>query len=979
MERFYVVREQSTTEFLAEPESFAGVKMIAETVAEDVFTVCGKRPEVKESISGCTSDRVVLMATVGQSPLLERLEQDGKVSLKELRGKREVYLMQLVKEPFTECLEIKELLVIAGSDKRGTIYGMFGLSERLGVSPLIYFGDAAPDHTPEPFAELSGAFVSKEPSVRYRGFFINDEWPAFGNWCTEKFGGVNAKAYRKIFELLLRLKGNYLWPAMWRSSFSEDGPGLRSAELADTLGVVMGLSHHEPMCRAGVEWQNQYKAYGTDSAWSFISNAEAITKFWEEGILRNKPFENVITTGMRGENDSKLMPENATLKDNIEVIKKAIRIQHDLIKKQINPDLTKVPRMLAIYKEVEDYYFGDETCEGLKDWEELKDTIFLLSDDNYGHLRALPTEETRKHPGGYGMYYHFDYHGAPVSYEWMNCNRLTKTWEMMTQAYESGVREMWIVNVGDLKAVEYPLCYFMELAYDYKTWGSSAPNKTEAFLQRWIGQQFGGRLSGTQKKRMAEVIEGYTKWNAARSPEAMREGIYHPVHFKECDRVIKQVHGLMETAKRLNEELAGEALVTYQSIIYYPAMASLNLILMYAETELNKELARRGCVYANVYRDRVIKRILDDSRYVEEYHKANDGKWNHCMSSAHTGFRGWDDKDWTYPTVETVVPIPGGKSVMSFRGSKEYHLGAHWQDRGPLVNDDFTRPDVKEVLLDIDSRGAVSFSYEVECDSTWLQCSEATGRVEVEEGGRKTLVFTADRTLLHGAEEAPVTVRITFDNGQKTHTNLLFAADALPLSVLEGETNSSKEGYLFVEHQGYCSMRAEHFSEKKDVDGKGFQAIDYLGREGAAIKAFPAMEYYENPKTAPYVKYTFMAKQTGTYKLDLHILARNPVVKGGRMRFAVSVNDGAPQEVYSVSEQYYTEWFHKEWADGVLNHVRVVTTEVAIREGKNDIYVYAGEPGVILEKLVVYPADTELPESYFGPEESYQFCRLDKK
>lgn len=971
MDRFYVVREQKAAEFLVEEESFAGVKMIAETVAEDVFAICGNSPEIKESISGCTSDRVVLMATVGQSPLLERLERDGKVSLSEVRGKREVYLLQLVKEPFAEFPEVKELFVIAGSDKRGTIYGMFGLSERLGVSPLLYFGDAMPEHKSEPFVELADAVVSKEPSVKYRGFFINDEWPAFGNWCTEKFGGINAKAYRKIFELLLRLKGNYMWPAMWRSSFSEDGPGLLNAELADTLGVVMGLSHHEPMCRAGVEWQNQYKAYGTDSAWSFISNAEAITKFWEEGILRNKPFENVITTGMRGENDSKLMPENATLKDNIEVIKKAIRTQHDLLKKHINPDLAKVPRMLAIYKEVEDYYFGDDTCEGLKDWDELKDTIFLLSDDNYGHLRALPTEETRKHPGGYGMYYHFDYHGAPVSYEWMNCNRLTKTWEMMTQAYESGVREMWIVNVGDLKTVEYPLCYFMELAFDYETWGSGAPNKTEAFLKRWIEQQFGSRLSEKQKKMMAEVIEGYTKWNAARSPEALREGIFHPVHFKECDRVWEQVHSIMETAERLNEELSGEALVTYQSIIYYPAMASLNLILMYAETELNKELARRGCVYANVYRDRVIKRILDDSRYVEEYHEANSGKWNHCMSSAHTGFRGWDDKNWTYPTVETVVPIPGGKVVVSFRGSETYHLGAHWQDNGPMVNDDFTRPDTREVLLDIDSRGNVSFSYEVECDSPWLKCSEAGGRVEIEEGGRKTLVFTVDRSLLCRAEEAPVTVWITFDNGQKTHSKLLFMADNLSLPTSECEKESDRERYLFVERQGYCSMRAEHFSEKRDVDGKGFQVIDYLGREGAAVKAFPAMEYYVNPKAAPYVKYIFMAKQTGTYKLDMHILTRNPVVKGGRMKFAVSVNESAPQEVYSVSEQYYTEWFHQEWADGVLNHARIVTTEISVREGENEIYVYAGEPGVILEKLVVYPEDTELPESYFGPEESY--------
>lgn len=401
-----------------------------------------------------------------------------------VKGKREVYLLQILDAPFPEKPEIGQLLVIAGSDKRGTLYGLFRLSELCGVSPLIFWGDAAPVKNPEPCIVLEGAFVSKEPSVKYRGFFINDEWPAFGNWCMERYQGVNADAYQKIFELLLRLKGNYLWPAMWRSSFSEDGPGLANAELADEYGIIMGTSHHEPMCRAGVEWQNQYRRYGTDSTWSFLANAEAITRFWEDGILRNKPFENIVTIGMRGENDSKLLPPDATLRDNIEVIKGAVLAQHELLRKHISPDLRQVPRLLAIYKEVEDYYFGDETCEGLAAWEELSDVIFLLSDDNYGNVRALPTAESRKHPGGYGMYYHFDYHGAPVSYEWQNTNRLTKTWEQMTMAYEAGVRELWIVNVGDLKGVEYPLSYFMELAYDYDSWGSAALNKTEDFARR---------------------------------------------------------------------------------------------------------------------------------------------------------------------------------------------------------------------------------------------------------------------------------------------------------------------------------------------------------------------------------------------------------------------------------------------------------------------------------------------------------------
>lgn len=965
MSMFYLVKGKEAATFLVETTCFEGVRMIADTVAEDIEAVSGEKPGIRNDLLECRTKRVILMATIGKSALLNRLEGEGKLSLAPIRGKREVYLMQQIMTPFAEAAAVKEMLVIAGSDKRGTIYGMFRLSELCGVSPLVYFGDAIPEKNAEPKVNLSQAIVSKEPSVKYRGFFINDEWPAFGNWCTDTFGDINAKAYRKIFELLLRLKGNYLWPAMWNSSFSEDGPGLASAKLADALGVVMGLSHHEPMCRAGVEWQRKYREYGDDSTWSFVSNAEAITKFWADGIIRNKPFENVVTIGMRGENDSKLMPEDATLKDNIEVIKKAIRTQHRLLKEQYDTELKTVPRMLAIYKEVEDYYFGDETCEGLKDWDELRDVIFLLSDDNYGHVRALPTDEDRDHPGGFGMYYHFDYHGGPISYEWTNCNRLTKTWEQMTQAYEAGVREMWILNVGDLKGVEYPLCYFMELAYDYETWGSTAVNQTEQFVEKWIDAQFGSRLNAEQKQKVEAVLEGYTRWNAVRSPEAMREGIYHPVHFREGDRVWEEVNRIVETAEALHNELQGPALVTYESMIYYPAVASLNLVLMYLEADRNKLLARRGCLYANAYAGSVQQRIKDDARLVEEYHKSNGGKWNHCMSSAHTGFRVWDDNDWTYPTTETVLPIPRAKAVVSFRGSECYHLGAHWQDNGPLVNDDFTRPDTDEVLLDLDSRGNVSYRYEILFDSPWLICREKEGRVEISKDGHKTVHFSINRSALQGREEAACNVSITFDNGQKTETNLLFAAENANVDAAENTP------YLFLERQGYCAIRAEHFSEKKDVDGKGFVVIDYLGREGAAVKALPPMETYADAGRAPYVKYAMFAKQSGTYRLAMSLLSRNPAVKGGRLRFAVSVGDSAPQEILVVSGQYNTDCHFREWGDGVLDHARTVTTEVTLQKGRNDIYVYAGEPGVILEKLVLYPLEKELPVSYLGPEESF--------
>ncbi len=983
MSSFSLYKDDKAAAFIIENESFEGIKMIGETVASDVEAVTDVRPEIVNSVDalesslnkGAISDNsLVLMATIGKSPLLDRLEKEGKLGLSDIRDKREVYKITVIEAPFEDSQNVKELLVIAGSDKRGTIYGMFHLSEMCGVSPLIYFGDVAPVKKNEIVLDFDKEIVSKEPSVKYRGFFINDEWPAFGGWATEKFGDVNAKAYEKIFELLLRLKGNYMWPAMWNSSFSEDGPGLLNAELADKMGVIMGTSHHEPLCRAGVEWQRQYKKYSDDNAWSFLSNTEGITRFWEDGVKRNKDFENVITIGMRGEADSKLMPEDATLKDNIDVIKKAITVQDELIKKNVNEDIQKVPRMLAIYKEVEDYYFGDETAEGLKDWDELKDVIFLLSDDNHGHVRALPTDDTRNHPGGFGMYYHFDYHGAPVSYEWVNCNRLTKTWEQMSLAYESGVRQMWIVNVGDLKMNEYPLSFFMDLAYDYEKYGEKNINKIEEYVRGWIDVQFAG-ASAEQKNDITKVIEGYTRFNAQRTPETMNEDVYNPVNGLEGDREHADAKDILDTADKLNAELKDEALMAFRSIIYYPAAASLNNVLMCVEAGMNKELAKRGCVYANYYAESVRKRINEDKRYVEKFHTFNNGKWNHMMSSAHTGFRTWDAYNWTYPSVSVVTPLHEPKVAVSFRGEKYVYLGDHWQGYPAPRSFGFTRPETKEVLLDLDSRGDVSYSYEIVNENDWLICAEKEGRVEVSDGrnaaviydsdkpGRKTVRFTIDRALISGKTTAKVRVNVKFDNGATTYCDLIFEADNVV--VPDGYTSDN----IAMENCGIISVKAENFSEKKAAGGAEFKAVDFLGKSGKpAIKVFPSVADFSEDEIlkgeVPFVKYNIFAESDGTYNLDFHLTMTNPIVKGGRLKFGYAVNNGRISTEHGVGEGYFTDFPCREWCESVLAHEHVSSVKAYLHMGINTVTIYAGDAGAVFDKLVLYREDVTLPETY---------------
>lgn len=962
MNTFTIFEDNKLTQLYIENEAYEGVKRIGARVACDIGLVTDIAPEILTEPEQCKSDRVVIFATLGKSPFLDALVTSGKWNSAQIQGKREVYQMQVVSAPFGNAVSVKEALVIVGSDKRGTIYGMFHLSELCGVSPLIYWGDVAPQKKDTVILPIGGGLVSKEPSVKYRGFFINDEWPAFGNWCMETFGGVNAKAYEEIFILLLRLKGNYMWPAMWDSVFSEEGPGLASAKLADMYGVVMGTSHHEPLCRAGAEWQRIYQQYGTDNTWSFVSNREAITEFWKDGILRNKLFENVITIGMRGENDSMLLSEDAGLADNVQVIKDAIVTQHALLRKYMDKDLKDIPRMLAIYKEVEDYYYGDATCAGLKGWKELDDVILLLCEDNFGNTRGLPNEADRKHPGGYGMYYHFDYHGGPISYEWQNTARLTKTWEQMTQAYEYGVRELWIVNVGDLKGVEYPLCYFMDLAYDYETY--SQKNKTEEYVKTWIEQQFGNRLNREDKQDLFVLLDGYTKWNAARRPEAMAPDVYHPCHFREGEHVWKEVHGLMERAERVKDHMPEECMDAYDSMIYYPAMASLNLILMHIEAGWNAFYAGQGNMAANAYAARVRWRAAKDRQYVQAYHTLADGKWNHMMDSAHTGFRSWDAHNWTYPTAQEVIPLPMAKIIVGFRGGEMYHLGVHWQDSSYPCNDEFVRPDTKDVVIELGSRGDVDFSYQVQCDKLWVCFDKTEGTVESLTKGKDSIVVTCDRAKLTGRECALVEIIVTFANGEKTVGRLELLADAAVETTYAAGT--------YIEKQGYIAMNADGFTEKKDVGDEGFEVIAYLGRMGSAVKAFPVTKSWIDAADAPYLRYTFAAENAADYIIRFYLLPRNPVEKGARMCLAYAINGERRKILDTISDSFHTDCTCEEWNRGVLDNIRVVESVISVKKGENQLYFYAADPGIVLERIVLYPEYTKLPESYLGPIESWR-------
>ena len=660
--------------------------------------VSGKKPqilvekEIPETLESSGEDWTIIAATKGKSSFLKKLEEAGSAELKELEQKRECYAWIF---PEIKNRTKSNLLVIAGSDKRGTIYGLFHLSEMLGVSPFVDWCGLMPPKQEKIELREDMACISKEPSVRYRGFFINDEWPAFGNWCNHNFGGFNAKAYDHVFELLLRLKGNYLWPAMWSARFADDGPDLLNAELADEYGIIMGMSHHEPCLRQGEEYKylrGKNSVYG--DAWNFRTNREGITKFWEDGLKRSGKFENVITVGMRGEADTAIMGKNATLEDNIQLLRDVLKTQKKLIQERVNPDLTKVPRMIALYKEVEEFFYGNEKTKGLMGAEELEDVILMLCDDNYGNLRTLPTEEMRKHAGGYGMYYHLDYHGWPVSYEWINSSYLPKIWEQMSMAYDFGVRELWMVNVGDIATQEFPLSFFLDMAYDFDRWGSRALNCTQEYTRKWVRQQFGSVEEETQDT-IADILEQYTKIIHRRRPEALNPETYHPVQEKESSRIfeeeeqlLKKLQDVYETIEKTNPQ----NLSAFIALVYYPAFGTMNLVKMQILAGWNHYYANLGAVCANDYGDEVERCMEQDRKAVEMYHQMDQGRWYGMGMSQHIGFTHWNEDECRNPVVMRVIPLKKRSILVAADGTAQHAEGSPWLDNTMKLKD-FLNPD----------------------------------------------------------------------------------------------------------------------------------------------------------------------------------------------------------------------------------------------------------------------------------------------
>lgn len=922
-----------------DPADFPGVRRIAHTLARDIAAVTGHEPPVCRALQDAP---VILCGTLEHSAVLQELAAAGQLDA-HIRGRREVYQIALC------SLHGRTALAICGSDKRGAIYGMFALSEYIGVSPLCFFGDAAPVQRGSVCVEADIETVSREPSVRYRGFFINDEWPCFGTWATRHYGGVNAQCYTPIFEFLLRMKGNYLWPAMWASSFPLDGPGSANEELADEYGVIMGYSHHEPCLRASEEWdkvRGEGSRYG--NAWNFDRNEQGLLNYWEDALRRSGGYENIITIGMRGERDSAILGEGSALKNNIDLLKNVITHQRALIEKNVP---RKATQLLALYKEVEAYFYGDDSTPGLKDWPELKDVLFLLCEDNHGHLRTVPPKDMVDHPGGWGMYYHFDYHGDPISYEWVDSTPLAQTWEAMTQAWDFGIRELWIVNVGDLKLHEVPLTYFMQLAYDFDTWGTGHPDSPERYLQRFVKQNF-PQADDSLRQQIAGVFRDYLMLNSLRRPEAMNAGIYHPCHDFEADRMLALADGIERRSAQVLGALCPRERDAYYSMIHFSAAASANLCKLHLYAGKNHHYAAQGRVVANRYAELSAGCMERDIALAEEFAAFRAGKWAGMELAPHMGFTKWNEDDSRYPVLCHVTPMR--KPNMKVSRADREPVATKNYGTPTVIRADFELPGREEIKIEIGNGGVGQFRFTVapapgQTRPAWLCADKWEGTVQELE----TVTFTCRREAL---PEGGAQCRLLVSDGD--------AVVALELTARQDDL-SALPPRTFVAREGVVSMGAEDWCEKRDVPGGSFYRIGHYGKYGSGMKVSPSTAAFSGSE-APGLTYRFRIDRAGDYRLTLFTAPNNPIRLGSPVHLGVQVN-GTFHAVQLLPSGFRAgENSDPDWGAGVLNQIHTASLVLPFDAGVQELTVLAQEPGTVLEKIELRPADAPVFPSYLG-------------
>jgi len=940
-----LARAGATAPLYVAADDWPGVRRAAGDLAADFERVTGMKPELSTA-QPAPARTAVLIGTIGRSTLIDALVKAGKLNVDAIRGKWEAFLIETVEHPLPG---VDRALVIAGSDKRGAIYGIYELSEQIGVSPWYWWSDVPTPHRDELYLK-PGRLVEGGPAVKYRGIFLNDEAPDLTNWVRAKFGNVPSQAnphapanvanygrefYTRLFELMLRLRANYLWPAMWNNAFNEDDP--ENPRLADEYGIVMGTSHQEPMLRAQKEWDwRNLKTIGT---WNYAKHPEVLENFWREGARRNKAYESIVTMGLRGANDTEMAPGGPEA--NRALLEKIVDVQRTILREELNPDLTKVPQLWCLYKEVQEFYEHGMRAPD--------DVTLLWAEDNWGNLRRLPTAAERARPGGAGIYYHFDYHGGPRSYQWLNTSPIPKIWEQMSLAKKYGADRIWIVNVGHFKGYEFPLEYFMGLAWYPNRWTNENVGE---FTRAWAAREFGPEHAG----EIADLMAQYTKYNGRRKPELLAPDTYSLTDYREAETVFEDYRALALQAVGVGAKLPVKYREAFFQLVEFPVRAGAIVSGLYYAAGRNALYAKQGRASAGSFSGLVRTEFSEFKGLVDYYNQTlADGRWAHFMDQPVLGYTTWRDppenslnhlKLLDPPVAATTgvgVAIEGGADAVGATAKLPRFDALNRQrswfevfERGNNQTEVAVKGSAPWIRLTLTRESKIADPrYWVDIDWSKVPAGLATGEITIAADGKAVTTLTVE--ALNPAEV----------------------------------THQSLEG--FAEGQGVVSIEPEHFTKQAWVGEKKWIKIADYGRTLSGMRAeAPVDAPSARPgEDSPCLEYRMYLFTSGPVEVTAITAPTLNFVPDRGVRYAVSLDDETPQVVTLVPQGYQAQNRNPAWEKSVADNAHYGRSKhLVTAPGYHTLKVWMVDPAVVLQKLIVDLGG--LKPSYLGPPESFR-------
>ncbi|KAK0712816.1 hypothetical protein B0T26DRAFT_649388 [Lasiosphaeria miniovina] len=920
------------------------------------------------------ADIVVIAGTIGHSAVIDELVSSKAMDVSAVEGKWESFVSQVVKNPVPGCAAA---LVIAGSDPRGTIYGIYDVSEQIGVSPWYFWADS-PVRQAEDIFVLPTKKVQGPPSVKYRGIFINDEQPALSNWVSDHWAdtpygaGYGPAFYGLVFEVLLRLRANYLWPALWATMFEVDDPG--NQPLADAFEIVLGTSHTEPMMRAQNEFGKFYSG-----AWAYNVNNGTIDDYFRYGVQRAKPYarNSLWTVGMRGTGDTAI--EGLGVDHIVAMLETLVANQRRIVAEGLGADVGDVPQMWCLYKEVMSYLLA-----GLR----VPDDVTLLwADDNWGNVRRLPLLDETARSGGAGVYYHFDYVGDPRDYKWINTIQLSKTAEQMHMAHARGADRIWIVNVGDMKALEIPISHFLDLAYDAGRWDVDS---TGAWAAAWAAREFGSAHAAA----IGTLVERYGMYAARRKFELVEQGTYSVVNYGEADAVLAQWDALVAGAQAVHDVLDAAAQPAFFETVLHPALAGRIVHKVYIGGAKNSLFAAQKRNAANDMISYVLDASAEDANLTSRWDSLLGGKWKHFMDQTHLGYDGY----WQQPMrnslpamtyVQTAFASVAGHvgvgvegSNATVQGDDKYHTNSGNNLAVPPL--DPYGPATR--YFDVFTRGTQDCAWTASPWAPWVKLSQYTGVVGPGAGSSDTRVFVSVDWA--AAPKAPFadTVNINITTPCRGKDRYGFKAPMVQVPVT-ARTVPADFARGFVESDGHVAISGAHYqsiipaaTNSSANANVSYHTFARYGRTGSGVGLLPLSTEKLAVATAPALGYElYLFTNTTAANVTVFISpALNYLGDGTPLEYAVALypksspaNPTLVRPVGPTAGANMPSGWGSAVADAVWGRIgNYSTSSFAVsKPGPYTLRFWALMPGVVVQKIVVDLGGVR--PSYLGPPESF--------